>query len=194
MHKVKLSAVIGVTVVCFVLGGLWYSPVLFGNAYAALRSAMTHASPPPAPSPAELIAEVVRCFVITYAFAYFLLRLGISTARGALTFALQVWLGFEAFVLSGAVVHEAYPVGLFAIHAGDALVKGLISCLLLVRWHRGAATVPASGTSYPRTALYVAEIKRARDLSRAFRLVHCPSAHLPLSLAAYSTCCADRTP
>ena len=135
----RLSAVGVVAVVCFLVGALWYSPLLFGNTYSALRGIEPSATTAATPPPGELIAEIVRCFVLAYTFAHFILRLGIDSVKGALTFALQVWLGFEGFVLIGSVVHEGYPVNLFAIHAGDALVKAIIGCVILALWHKRTA-------------------------------------------------------
>ena len=53
----------------------------------------------------------------------------------------RVWIGFQGFVLIGSVIHEGYAVKLFAIHAGDALVKAITSCVILALWHKRAAHV-----------------------------------------------------
>jgi hypothetical protein len=78
MPRVRFLAVGVAAIVCFVVGGVWYSPLLFGNAYAALRGIEASASSGAAPPPGELIAELVRCFIVAYTFAYFILRLGIG--------------------------------------------------------------------------------------------------------------------
>jgi hypothetical protein len=39
-------------------------------------------------------------------------------------------------LLLGAVVHEGMPPALYAIHAGDALVKTLLMSLVLGIWDR----------------------------------------------------------
>ncbi len=139
MPRVRLSAVGVVAVVCFVVGALWYSPLLFGNAYLALRGIESNSASAATPLPGELIAEILRCFVVAYTFAFFIVRLGIDSLKGALKFALLVWIGFQGFVLIGSVIHEGYPVGLFAIHAGDALVKAISSCVILALWYQRAA-------------------------------------------------------
>lgn len=139
MPRVRLAAVGVVAIVCFLIGALWYSPLLFGNAYAALRALQAGAGPAAAPGPGELIAEIVRCFVVAYTFAFFVVRLGVRSVKGALQLALLVWIGFQGFVLVGSVLHEGYPVELFAIHAGDALVKAIASCVILALWHRRGA-------------------------------------------------------
>ncbi|MGH7528149.1 MAG: DUF1761 domain-containing protein [Gemmatimonadales bacterium] len=137
----RLLAVVVAAVVSFLVGALWYSPLLFGNAYLALRgieSATTTAATPP---PSELIAEFIRCLIVAYTFAHFIRRLGIDSVKSALELAFLVWIGFQGFVLIGSVIHEGYPVNLFAIHAGDALVKAITSCVILALWHKRAPLV-----------------------------------------------------
>jgi hypothetical protein len=126
-----------VTIMCFMIGAIWYSPLLFGDVYAALRGLDSSATST-APPLSALAIELFRCLVVTCTFAYFVARLGIDDVNGALTLGFLVWLGFQGFVLLGSVIHEGYPVQLFAIHAGDALVKALASCVILAVWRRRA--------------------------------------------------------
>jgi hypothetical protein len=113
MTRVKLPAVGVAAVACFVLGALWYSPLLFGNVYSALRSIDSGATSAATPPLGELFAEVVRCFVTAYAFAILIMRLRVDGVKGAVALALLVWIGFQGFVLIGSVIHEGYPVALF---------------------------------------------------------------------------------
>ena len=106
MTRVRLLAVGVVGVICFLLGALWYSPLLFGNVYSALRGMESGATSTATPPPGELIAEIARCFVTAYTFAFFVLRLGIDSVKGALKLAVLVWIGFQGFVLIGSVIHE----------------------------------------------------------------------------------------
>jgi hypothetical protein len=45
-----------------------------------------------------------------------------------------VWIGFQATLLLGAVIWENMPWRLYAIHAGDALVKMLLMAAILGVW------------------------------------------------------------
>ena len=65
------------------------------------------------------------------ALAYLINRLGISTLRDALVLAAVVWGGFQLAGLVGSVLHEQYPIKLYAIHMGDALAKVTASCLII---------------------------------------------------------------
>jgi hypothetical protein len=63
-------------------------------------------------------------------------RLGVGDWKGALQLGLWVWVGFQAMLLMGAVLHEKMPWTLYAIHAGDALVKTLSMTVILGVWRR----------------------------------------------------------
>jgi hypothetical protein len=61
-----------------------------------------------------------------------------SPPKGALRVGLLVWFGFEAMAVVGSVLHENYPLGLYLIHVGDALMATLIMALILGAWRRDA--------------------------------------------------------
>lgn len=133
MSTISLFAIFAATVAGFVLGGLWYSPLLFGNIYASLRGLDPGATEQRLPV-GEMIAEVIRVFIVATALAYFMAQLNISTYGEAFGLAVALWLGFQAMTIVGSVIHEGYPVPLFALHAGDALVKTIAMNLILVVW------------------------------------------------------------
>jgi hypothetical protein len=137
MPKINLWAVLVAAVVAFVVGALWYSPLLFARAYTEVRG-MT---PPGAmaamrPPVWEMLGEFVKNIVVAYVLAYFVVRLGVGDWKSALQLGLWVWVGFQAMLLMGAVLHEKMPSTLYAIHAGDALVKTLLTTVILGVWRR----------------------------------------------------------
>ena len=115
--------------VSFVIGFLWYS-VLFGADYAALRPGYA-GEIAARPSAVVVVMEFIRCLIVASALAYLINRLGISTLREALVLAVVVWGGFQVAGLVGSVLHEGYPIKLYAIHMGDALAKVAASCLII---------------------------------------------------------------
>jgi len=68
--------------------------------------------------------------------AYFVVRLGVGDWKNALQLGLWIWVGFQAMLLMGAVLHEHMPWMLYAIHAGDALVKTLLMTGILGIWRK----------------------------------------------------------
>jgi hypothetical protein len=123
-------------VVAFVVGALWYSPLLFGKAYLQVRGLSPDAMADMRPPAWEMIGELVKNLVVAFVLSYFVVRLDVADWKGALQLGLWVWVGFQAMLLMGAVLHEKMPWTLYAIHAGDALVKTLVVTVILGVWRR----------------------------------------------------------
>jgi hypothetical protein len=117
----------------FVVGGLWYSSVLFGNAYMSLRGLDPTAAKAMTLSVGEMVAEFARWLVIGFVLARLMTLLGIANLSTALTFGLWMWLAIYA-ALAGSVLHESTPWRLYAIHVGDGLVKILLMTAILGLW------------------------------------------------------------
>jgi len=134
MPRINYLAVVAAAVAAFVVGAFWYSPLLFGKAYMMLRGIDPDAIASMRPPLGELVGEFARYLVVAYVLARFVVLLGIVDAMSAVRLALWVWIGFQAMLLVGAVIHENMPVKLYAIHAGDALVKTLLMTVILGVW------------------------------------------------------------
>ena len=133
MLGINYWAVIVAAVVAFVMGGLWYSPFLFGRVWMKLRG-MNPAAAGTRMGPAEILAEFVRGLIVAVVLAGFVVNLGVVNWVGAIYLALAVWIGFQATSIVGSVIHEKYPSKLYAIHAGDALAKTLVMAVILGVW------------------------------------------------------------
>jgi len=134
MLKINYLAVILAAIAAFVVGALWYSPLLFGRAYMEVRGLNPSAAAEMKPRVGELLGEFVKNIVVAFVLAHFLVPLGVRDWKGALQLGLWVWVGFQAMLLMGAVLHEKMPLTLYAIHSGDALVKTLLMSLILGMW------------------------------------------------------------
>ena len=64
----------------------------------------------------ELVAEFAKNRVVAFVIAYFVVRLEVSDWKSALQPGLIIWIGFQAMLLMGAVLHERMPWTLYAIH------------------------------------------------------------------------------
>ncbi|PYP36951.1 MAG: hypothetical protein DMD48_11855 [Gemmatimonadetes bacterium] len=136
MVHVSYLPVLVAAVVVFVLGWLWYSPLLFYKPWMRLRgldpvAAMTGAKMPGG----KLVVEFARCIIVAYVIARFVALLGISSWLGAVHFGLMVWIGFPVIILTGSVLWENTPWKVAAIHAGDWLVKMLVISIIVTLWH-----------------------------------------------------------
>ena len=136
MGHVNYLAVLVAAVSVFVLGWLWYSPLLFFKPWMRLRgmdpaAAMTGAKMPVG----KLLIELTRCLVLAYVIARFVAFLSISSWLGAVHFGLFLWIGFPVILLTGSVLWENIPWKVAAIHAGDWLVKLLVIPIIVSLWH-----------------------------------------------------------
>ena len=136
MVDVNYVAVIVAAFAVFVLGWLWYSPLLFYKPWMRARgidpvAAMTGAKMPAG----KLVIELLRCIVLAYIIARFASLLGISSWMGAVHFGLFLWVGFPVILLTGSVLWENIPVKVAVIHAGDWLVKLLVIPIIVSVWH-----------------------------------------------------------
>ena len=122
------------TIVGFVIGGLWYSPFLFGDLWWKLRGIDPAAVPNDGLPVGKMAAEIVRVLVVATTLAWLQHASGTTSFGAALLLGLILWLGFQAITIAGSVIHEDYPPPLYAIHVGDALVKTLAMSLVLAWW------------------------------------------------------------
>lgn len=134
MSSINLLAVGTAAVAVFFIGFLWYMPFAFGSFWAALRGIDPSALTETAPSAPVILFELVRCLLMVSALAILISLVQPSGIAGTLGLALLVWFGFQAVLLSGSVLHENYPVGLWLIHAGDALAKAIVAATILSLW------------------------------------------------------------
>ena len=133
MVRINLVAVLGAAVLAFVIGGLWYSPLLFGRAYLTLRGLDAAAARDAAMPVGEMVGEFGRWLLITVVLAASMARVGVNTMQTTVTFGLAMWVIIYA-ALAGSVLHEGYPWRVYAIHAGDGLAKLVTITAILGLW------------------------------------------------------------
>jgi len=136
MHGMNHWAVVVAAAGAFVVGAVWYSPLLFGKAYMEARGLNPAAMADMRPPAGELLGEFARNLVVAFVLAHFVVRLGVDDWKAAVQLGLWVWFGFQAMLLMGALLHEEMPWMLYAIHAGDAAVKTLLMTVILGVWRR----------------------------------------------------------
>jgi len=135
MVHVNYVAVLVAAIAVFVLGWLWYSPLLFYKPWMRARGmdpavAMAGAKMPGG----KLVVELLRCIVLAYVIARLVALLGISSWMGAVHFGFLLWIGFPVILLIGSMLWENTPPKVAAIHAGDWLVKMLVIPIIVSVW------------------------------------------------------------
>jgi hypothetical protein len=143
--KIKYAAVLVATVVHFILGGLWYSPLLFGNKFLqiiawtpqqlAQMEAQSHAK--------ELIVAFISSLVLVYILAHFVQYTKATNAMAGIQTAFWLWLGFIATSNIATVLFELRPLGLYLINVSYQLVACALAGAILAVWRPQEATAPA---------------------------------------------------
>jgi hypothetical protein len=126
--KVDPWAILLAAATAMLASAVYYT--VLGNAWLTLRG-IDPGSATATPQLWEIAGQLARNLVVAFVLAYLLRRLQAATWKQAVRVGLLLWFGFEAMAVSGAVLHEGYPLGLYAIHVGDALMATLIMALIL---------------------------------------------------------------
>lgn len=125
-------ALLAAVVARMVLGGIWYSPLLFLNRWLALtgRSHADMNSRMPMLLLVDLVSSLVMAFVLVHAVHY---AGAVNWMQGAAVGFFN-WLGFVATVTLGITLYERKPFALFVITNGWQLISLLLMGAILAVW------------------------------------------------------------
>jgi len=130
---INYLAVLVSGVVIFMLGGLWYSPVLFGKKWVALQGkSMEEMSGGANP---VMYVQVFLCGLITaWVLAIVLGFLPLWDMMRALKLAIVCWLGFSAVTSYGTALFSLKPKALWFIDSAFNLVSFILAAVILTMW------------------------------------------------------------
>ena len=133
MH-VNFLAVLVTGIVIFVLGGLWYSPVLFARRWVALMGKTEAEMKAAGASPLTFLAVFACGLLTSWALAVIVQHFAYpSLLRGAEIGAL-CWLGLAGATSFGSALFEMKPRALWLIDSGYNLVCFVIAGMILSVW------------------------------------------------------------
>ena len=133
---INYIAVLVASVVGFMLGGLWYSNVLFGKTWITLMGFTDQKMEDMKKQGlaknyiAMAIGKLLMAFVLAYAIAHG----GITTMLHGAMKGFWVWLGFVAPVMMGSVLWEGKPVKLYVLNVSYYLVSLVVMGAILGLW------------------------------------------------------------
>jgi hypothetical protein len=133
--KLNWLPVLAAVIAAAVISGVWYSPLVFGKEWMALRS-VNGWVPNAKIAPWKPLVEMVREFVVAYVLLYFVRQTGVKTLAGAARLGFWVWLGFPVAMLVGASLWDNKPWELTLIHGGDWLTKMLVMTMVIAATRR----------------------------------------------------------
>ena len=137
LPAINWLAVLVSGIVIFMLGGLWYSPVLFAKPWIALMGrteeelrARAKSGSMPAMYGTVFLCGLISAFVLAVVIEAF----GATTVvAGALVGALS-WLGFAGATSFGSSLFSFEPRKLWLINSGYNLVSFVVTGAILAAW------------------------------------------------------------
>lgn len=133
---INLVAVLVAAAANFVIGFLWYSPLLFEKVWMkemkvtkediekAKKKGMAK----------EIVAGLVIAFILAYVLAHFIALGAMAAAGSAFLLALWIWLGFFAVPTFDSVLWEGKSAKLWALGAGYRLAGLLTMTAIISLW------------------------------------------------------------
>jgi hypothetical protein len=136
--KINYAAVAASALLYWLLGGLWYSPLLFGGKFIELMrwSPEQLARIEAEGAGAQLALAFVGSLVAAYVLAHVVRYMNAETAGGGARTGLWLWLGFIVTSNLNTVFFEFRPVGLYLINVTYHLVAFLAMGALLAVWRK----------------------------------------------------------
>lgn len=136
MPTINYLPVLVTAVLIFMLGGLWYSPVLFAKKWMALQGktlAEMQASGAGA-SPGMYVQVFICGLLVSAVMSMVIAHMPEPNAAHGVISGGVLWLGFAASTSYGTALFSMKPKALWAIDSGFNLVSFVLAGLILSVW------------------------------------------------------------
>ena len=138
---VNYLAILVAAIVIFILGGLWYSKILFAKRWIALQGRTEEQMKAQAASanmPLMYLSAFVTAFLTAWVMAYLIAHMGavteINAGHGAM-FGVICWLGFMATITAAEVAFLKQPWGLWVINNIHNVIVQILMGAIVVGLH-----------------------------------------------------------
>jgi hypothetical protein len=131
MPQVNWLAVIAAALSMFVIGGLWYSPMLFAKPWqraAGLSDEALKAGSPPLIFGLAFVLSLLMAANLAFFLA------GVTDLGAALAYSVAAGLGWAAVGLSVVALFERRPLSYHLINGGYLTVAFIVMGLILAVW------------------------------------------------------------
>ncbi len=131
MPQVNWLAVIAAALSMFVIGGLWYSPMLFAKPWqkaAGLSDEALKAGSPPLIFGLAFVLSLLMAANLAFFLA------GVTDLGAALAYSIAAGLGWAALGLSVVALFERRPLSYHLINGGYLTVAFIVMGLILAVW------------------------------------------------------------
>jgi len=121
--------------VAFLLGALWYSPLLFAKAWMRAHGHTPEsAAAMRANAGRTYLASFVAFLVMAAVLRIFLAHLGVDSVHDGAGWGLHAWLGFAAPITFIGTLYSGKPMAAFFIDTGYQLVYLIVMGAILGYW------------------------------------------------------------
>jgi len=135
MPPVNYAAVIVSALAAFLLGALWYSPVLFARQWTAVHGYTPEKLEAMKQGMVRTYAISFVCFVVmAWVMAVLNYRVGVGSAMGGVRLGGLTWLGFVATIGLTANLYSDKPLLAWIIDAGYQLVYMIVMGVIVAVW------------------------------------------------------------
>ena len=133
---INFWAVLVSAITAFIIGGLWYSPILFGNAW--MKTGGMNAKDMEKAKNRGVgklyFVSFLGGLLMAYILAHFVQYLSSSNFLEGMVAGCWLWLGFIVPVLLGSVLWEGKPLKFYLINVGYYLVSLTVMGGILAAW------------------------------------------------------------
>jgi hypothetical protein len=135
MHHLHFNhlALLVSAVMQWLLGAIWYSPVLFARPWSAMVG-VTRETARKNAMIAGMIVSFIGSLVVSFILAHIIFWSGVDSFVWGALIGFIAWAGFMAAPLSASYIYEGRPFTLFAINTGYWLLALILSGGLLAVW------------------------------------------------------------
>ena len=132
---INYLAVLVAAIISMVIGGFWYSPMLFGKQWAELMNlAPKDMLDMKKRANASYAINFLLLLLMAFVLAHFVDYAQATTFIEGVQVGFWVWLGFIATISLGSVLWESKPIQVYLINAGYQLVSLLLMGIILALW------------------------------------------------------------
>ncbi len=132
---INYLAVFVAAIVSMVIGGFWYSPLLFGKNWAeGMNFAPKDMLDMKKRANASYAINFLLLLLMAFVLAHFVDYAQATTFIEGVQAGFWVWLGFIATVSLGSVLWEGRPIQVYLINAGYQLVSLVMMGIILTLW------------------------------------------------------------
>ena len=132
--QINWPAVLVAAIAYFMIGGLWYSKVLFGTKWATLQKIDMNDPGMKKGVATIMFYSFLLMLLNVIGLAIFVVRLDLTIISSAVKLGLVTGLFFCVTAISISFVYERKPTALYFISGGYQLVGNIIAALILVAW------------------------------------------------------------